>query len=153
MVLMKVKQKKMNKIDRIIKESINEVIGENNFKTNFNRIKAASHSAAKKDGGKSGSERISDFLAKQAAIRDINRERADSRREKRFDTYVPSSIEGLRGDEFPEDPTILAKSRRVAANDYFNSENEFNRPINFDDAEEWIRRRRENDDFLDNEDF
>jgi len=123
----------MKKIDRIISESINKVISENNFKNGLGKIWAAAHSAAKREGGKSGEERFNEWNAKQSAIADINKEFRSKRslpKKDRIDSACALSAERMRDLE-----------------DYFNSEIEFNGAIdsNTFDNDWLIDRDIEND--------
>ena len=119
MTLMKVKQKKMNKLDRIIKESIDRVISENNFRSKRAQMMAAAH-AAEKDGDKDAVERTKNMLAKRAAVQDINKDRAEKRSKHIFD---------------PSDMWCLDKEHRNGEKEFFKGEDEFYRPIKPEDLD------------------
>jgi hypothetical protein len=127
----------MNKLDRIITESIDKVIKENKFKSPLSKIKAASYAAAKKEGGKSGEERYNDWRAKQAAIADLNRELHNKRSMPKKDR-IPVGI-SKSFDDGTNDIGVFSADRMRDAKDYFNSENEFNGAINNDTFDnEWL---------------
>ena len=135
----------MKKIDRIISESINKVINENNFKNGLGKVWAAAHTAAKREGGKSGEERFNDWKAKQAAIADINKELRSKRSLPKKDS-IPFAVTNSFNDEIP-DIGVLSAERMKDSRDYFNSENEFNGAIdgNTFDNDWLIDRDIEND--------
>ena len=133
----------MKTIDKIITESINKVIKENNFKSKSAKMRAASH-AAERNGNVGAVERLNDFFAKSAAIADINKEKRDSRRFQKSER-IPT---GTVNDDY-EDARILSGSRTRDARDYFNGEDEFNgaiRPNTFKDADNWLMNRNNTDD-------
>ena len=127
---MKKKKMKMNKIDSIIKEAIDRFVLENTYATPNNKVLAAANAAYKKNGGATPRERYLDWLAKQAAIKDINADLA-SQRSKTKKGKIDRQYSGWGDDEEYEinDFNRLADNREKDFNDYYNSENDFYRPI------------------------
>lgn len=123
----------MTKIDSIIKEAIDRFVLENTYTSPRNKVLAAAHTAYKKEGGATPNERYADWLAKQAAIRDINADLA-SQRSKTKKGKIDRQYSGWGDDEEYEinDFNRLADSREEDFNDYYNSENDFYRPISND---------------------
>lgn len=111
------KCKIMNKIDRIIKESIDRLVNETkyNYKNQYAKMRAASHTAEKK-GDVGAIDRCKDWFARNAAITDINKELA-AKRKMALDTYDKSDYEF----NTPMTPGI------------------------FNDAEDWLKSRDIND--------
>ena len=107
----------MKKIDRIIKESIDKFINETkyNYKNQFKKMKAAAHTA-EKNGDVGAIDRYKDWVARNAAITDINKELA-AKRKMALDTYDRSDYEF----NAPMTPGI------------------------FNDAENWLKSRDIND--------
>ena len=132
----------MNRVDKIITESIDKVIKENNFKSKVAKMRAAAH-AAERNGDVGAVERLNDFLAKRAAIADINKEKRDSRLFQKSER-IPT---GIVNDDC-EDARLLSGSRSRDARDYFNGEDEFNgaiQPNTFNDADGWLMNRNNTD--------
>lgn len=128
----------MNRIDKIITESIDKVIKENNFKSKSAKMRAAAH-AAERNGNVGAVERLNDFFAKNAAIADINKEKRDSRQFQKAER-IPT---GIVNDDY-DDARILSGGRLKDARDYFNGEDEFNgaiQPNTFKDADDWLMNR------------
>ena len=129
----------MKKIDRIIKESIDSVINENSFKNIPNRIKAAAHIAAKKEGGKSASERYMDWLAKQIAIQDINKELRGERVNPNHKSYSKTWSDENGGYNPDYD-------RSMKLQQYMDADDEFSAPVSnkiFKDSKEWLINRNQ----------
>ena len=118
----------MDRIDRIIKESIDKVVNEaNNFSSHGAKMKATANAMAKERGIKVG-DVFNAMNAKNAAFKDINKELASKRRNS-FKDKISSAV---LPDTNPDDVGILSTQRMRDADDYFNSENEFYRPVNND---------------------
>jgi hypothetical protein len=119
----------MKKIDKIIKESIDKIVNENNYKSGINKVKAATNVAHRKDGGKTPKERYNDWLAKQAALKDINAELASMRSKPKKDRIERHNA--FTDDEEWEknDFNRLSDRREQDFDDFYNSENDFYRPI------------------------
>ena len=83
----------MNKIDRIIKESIDRLVNETkyNYKNQYAKMRAAAHTAEKK-GDVGAIDRCKDWFARNAAITDINKELA-AKRKMALDTYDRSDYD------------------------------------------------------------
>jgi hypothetical protein len=132
-------------LHRIIREVARKVIMENEYKSPSSKVLAASHIASRKEGGKSGSERYRDWIAKQAAISDINKELRGKRVNPTHKSYA-NIWSNENGGRVPD----LKRSRQFQ--DYMDSNDEFYNPISndtFDDSDKWLNNR----DFLDNLDY
>lgn len=139
------KCKTMNKIDRIIKESIDRLVNETkyNYKNQFKKMKAAAHTA-EKSGDVGAVERYNDWAARTAAISDMNKEIAAKRPRKMNKDEI--SRVTLNGDD--DDMSVLSAERMRDLRDYYNGETEFNRaitPDTFKNANGWLEDRDLND--------
>lgn len=139
------KCKIMNKIDRIIKESIDRLVNETkyNYKNQFKKMKAAAHTAEKK-GDVGAVERYNDWVAKNAAISDMNKE-ITAKRPKKMNRDGISRMT-INGDD--DDMSALSAERMRDLRDYYNSDAEFNRaitPDTFNNANGWLEDRDLND--------
>jgi hypothetical protein len=135
----------MNRIDEIIKESIDNLVSEAkyNYRNKFAKMKAAAH-AAERNGKIGAVEDTNDLFAKIAAIRDMNKE-ISAKRPRKINKDEISRMT-LNGDD--EDMSVLSAERMRDLRDYFNSENEFNRaitPDTFKNADGWLEDRDIND--------
>jgi hypothetical protein len=127
----------MNIIDKIITESINSVINENKYKSGASKMRAASHAAARKEGGESASERYKNWLAKQEAIRDINQDLRSQRVNPYHKSYAKQwDIEN--GGYNPDYDRSMELQRYMDADDEFRSRISNN---TFKDAENWLMNR------------
>lgn len=127
------KCKIMNKIDRIIKESIDRLVNETkyNYQNQFKKMKAAAHTA-EKNGDVGAVERYNDWAAEIAALSDMNKENAAKRPKKTN----------------KDDMSVLSAERMRDLRDYYNSDTEFNRaitPDTFKNANGWLEDRDLND--------
>ena len=139
------KCKIMNKIDRIIKESIDRLVNETkyNYQNQFKKMKAAAHTA-EKNGDVGAVERYNDWAARTAAISDMNKEIAAKRPRKMNKDEISSMT--INGDD--DDMSVLSAERMRDLRDYYNGETEFNRaitPDTFNNANGWLEDRDLND--------
>ena len=131
----------MNKIDSIIKESIDRLVNKTkyNYKNQFKKMKAAAH-AAEKGGDVGAIDRYHEWAAKNTAISDINKEIAAKRPKKMNKDGISRMT--LNGDD--EDMSVLSAERMKDLRDYYNSDTEFNRavtPDTFKNANGWLEDR------------
>ena len=120
----------MDKIDIIIKESIDKVLNEGySFKSHDAKMKAIANAIAK-ERGIDVKDVFNAMRAKNYALRDINRDLATKRgnypNEKISSAVLPDSNLDWRDSE------VLSTQRMRDAKDYFTGDNEFYRAINND---------------------
>ena len=120
----------MDRLDIIIKESIDNVLNEaNSFKSHEAKMKAAANAIAK-ERGVDVKDVFNAMTAKNYALRDINRDLATKRvnysNKKISSAVLPHSNSDWRDSE------ALSAQRMRDAKDYFTGDNEFYRAINND---------------------
>ena len=129
-------------LHRIVAESVNTILSEAprgkrgayNYSNQFNRVRAASYLHAKDKGLEKGDSMngFNDFVGKCRALRDINRELGYSKIKRKSDdeikipSYYSDECGGIKSDE----------NKMRDADDFYNSEADFNAHINYRDLDD-----------------
>lgn len=115
----------MDRIDVLVRNAVDKKLNENKYKNGIRKVMAAANAANKADPH----EVLNNWLAKQAALKDINKELTTMRSSHKKPNIDHDNL-NLYGMGLSKDYiNRLGKEREEDFDDCFNSENEFYAPI------------------------